>query len=90
MNALTFSIFPLNKRGFATSTLASLFCCNRVATCCYRPAIKVRSCFSQVRGGACGIGAIGYSIDCCCCCQDMFGSSDSDNDDNDNFSYKNK
>ena len=86
MNVLTFSIFLLNKGGFATSTLAPLLYCNRVATCCCRPAIKVRSCSSQVGGEDCGIRATGY----CCCCQDMFGSGDNDNDDNDDSLYKDK
>ena len=63
---LTSSIFPLNKGGFATSTLAPPLCCSRVATYYCRLVIKVRSCFSQVEGEGCSVGAAGYSAGCWC------------------------
>jgi len=88
MNALTFSIFSLNKGSFATSTLVPPFYCNRVATCYCRPAIKIKNCSSQVREEDCSIGTIDCSIDCCCCCQNIFGSGDGNDDNNDDFSYK--
>ena len=58
-------------------------------TCYCRPAIKIRSCFSWVRGG--GIEVAGCSADCCCCCcWNMYGGgSDSGGDsNNDVFLYK--
>ena len=82
MNAFTFSILPLNKRGLAISTLAPLFCCNRVATCCCRPVIRERSYFSLV-DGACSAGAIGCPIGCCYCWDIYNGNNDSDDDDDD-------
>ena len=90
MNVLTSSILPLNKGGFATSTLTPPFYCSKVATCCCRPVIRVRSCSSQVGGGGCGAGAVGCSAGCCCCCcccWDMYGSSGNrDGNDDDDFS----
>ena len=87
INVLTSSILPLNNESFTTSTLASLFCCNRVATCCCRLAIKVRSCFFLV-GGACNVEMadcpVGHCY--CCCCWNILDSSDNDS----NFLYKNK
>ena len=81
MNVLTSSILPLNNRSFATSTLAPLFCCNRVAICCCRPAIRVRSCFSLI-DRACNIGVVDCFVDCCyyCCCWDILDGSDSNGD----------
>ena len=70
MNALTSSIFLLNKGDFAISTLASLFCCNKMAICCYRLVIRVRSCSSQVEGAGCSAGVVDCSIGCCCCYYD--------------------
>ena len=94
MNMLIFSIFLLNKGDFATSTLAPPFCCSKMATCCCRPVIRVRSCFSQVEKVDCGAEVVGCFVGyCCCCCyyQDMYGSgSNSNSNGNDDFSYKDK
>jgi len=79
MNTLTFFIFLLNRGDFATSTLAPLLCCNKVAICYCRLVIKVKSYFSQVRERS--VGAADCSIGCCCCCWDIYGSDGNSNDD---------
>ena len=85
---LTSSILPLNRGGFAISTLAPPLYCNRVVTYCCRPAIKVKSYSFWVKGG--GLGAAGCSTGCCY--WDMYGGggNSSSNSDDDVSSYKNK
>ena len=93
INALTSSIFPLNKGDFATSTFAFLFCCKRVATCYCRLAIRKKSYSSWVRGVDCNTRAADCSLGCCCSChcQDIYGgNSDGDSSNNNNSLYKNK
>ena len=81
MNMLIFSIFPLNKGDLATFTLAPPFCCNRVATCCCRPAIRVRSCSFWIKE-AWDIEIVDCSIGCCWYCWNMCtgGSNGNDNE----------
>jgi len=80
MNVLTSSIFPLNKGNFATSTLAPLFCCSKVATYYCRLAIRMRSCSFWVEEVGCSTEAANCSADCCY--WNMDGSSgDGDGDD---------
>jgi len=100
MNALTSSIFLLNKEGFAISTLAPPFCCNKVVIYCYRPVIRVRSYSFQVEGVDCGTRVVDCFIGCYCCyCDwniyggggDGNGNGDNGNgngDDDNNFLYK--
>ena len=84
------AILLLNSKDFAISTLAPLFCCNRVATYYCRLVIRIKSCFFWVEG-ACNARAVDCSIDCYCCCWNMFGSGDGNGDgDDNNSSYKNK
>jgi len=88
MNVLIFFIFPLNKEGLATFTLAPSFCYNIVVTCCCRPVIRVRSCSSQMEG-AWDVEAVDCSVDCCWCCQNICNSSGDSNDDDVSL-YKDK
>jgi len=76
---LTSSILPLNKGGLATFTLAPLFCYNRVATCCCRLAIRVRS-YSSLVDGACGVGVVGCPMGYCYCWNIHDGDDDGDDD----------
>ena len=80
MNVLIFFIFPLNKEGLATFTLAPSFCYNIVVTCCCRPVIRVRSCSSQMEE-AWDVRAADCSMGCCWYCQDMYTGGGNGNDD---------